>query len=66
MTDPAQLYLVDVQHGILGHPKYLYDTMLNINWIAVRKEKYTKYYDPYRLVRQPYLQLPDVKTPKSR
>lgn len=66
MTNCAQLSLVNVQHGILGHPKHLYDTMLNINWTAVRKEKYSKLYDPYRIVTQPNLQTPDAEMPKLR
>lgn len=55
----AQLYMADVQHGILGHPKALYDTLLNLDWTAVRKQQYTKDYDPYRLIGQPFLMIPD-------
>lgn len=57
----AQLRFIDVQHGILGHPKSLYDTMLYINWYAVRNEMFTESYDPYCLIRRPRLIIPDVK-----
>ncbi|KAL5291054.1 hypothetical protein ACFFRR_010459 [Megaselia abdita] len=55
----SQLALVDIAHGILGHPKNLYDTMLNLNWEAVRFAEYSQTFDPYRLVRQPYINIPD-------
>lgn len=55
----SQLALVDVAHGILGHPKNLYDTMLNLNWEAVRFAEYSQTFDPYRLIRQPYINIPD-------
>lgn len=54
----SQLALVDIPHGILGHPKNLYDTMLNINWEAVRFAEYSQTFDPYRLIRQPYINIP--------
>lgn len=57
----AQLSFIDVQHGILGHPKSLYNTMLQLNWNAVRDHKFNKNYDPYRLIRSPYLSIPDVR-----
>lgn len=55
----AQLVLADVQHGILGHPKKIYNTLLVLDWSAIRKEKYSKNNDPFRLFRQPHLVLPD-------
>lgn len=54
----SQLALVDIAHGILGHPKLLYDTYLNLNWEAVRFAGYSQTFDPYRLVRQPYISIP--------
>lgn len=66
VTNSAQLYLVDVQHGILGHPKRLYDTMLNIDWTAVRREKFSPQYDPYRLVTKQHLQTPNEGLLKLR
>ncbi|XP_075165363.1 uncharacterized protein LOC142237819 [Haematobia irritans] len=63
----SQLSLLDgVTHGILGRPKKLYDTMLNIKWNAVFDEYYHKY-DPYNVLVQPYLQIPklDEKEPKT-
>lgn len=56
----SQLCLIDVSHGILGHPKKIYDTLLNINWEAVRFQNYSELYDPYRIIRQPYLEIPKL------
>lgn len=55
----AQLYMANVQHGILGHPRHLYNTWLDLNWTAVRKERYSMDFDPYGLIRQPLLRIPD-------
>lgn len=55
----AQLFLANVQHGILGHPIRLYSKMLELDWMAVRREKFSLDYDPYRLIRQAFLQIPD-------
>lgn len=59
ITADAQLNFIDVQHGILGNPKDLYNTMLTLDWHALRKEKFTDTYDPYKLVRKPYLEIPE-------
>lgn len=59
VTPEAQLNLFDCHHGILGNPKYLYNTMLALDWHAVRKEKYSPTYDPYRLFRRPDLEIPN-------
>ncbi|XP_013101496.2 protein phosphatase 1 regulatory subunit 36-like [Stomoxys calcitrans] len=57
----SQLCLIEgVTHGILGRPKILCDTLLNTNWEAVHDQYYTKY-DPYRILMQPYLQLPKLE-----
>ncbi|XP_054741131.1 protein phosphatase 1 regulatory subunit 36-like [Anastrepha obliqua] len=62
----SQLTLIDVCHGILGHPKKIYDTVLTINWEAVRFQNYSEIYDPYQLVRQPALKIPNVDEEKMR
>ncbi|XP_064551284.1 uncharacterized protein LOC135437296 [Drosophila montana] len=56
----AQLHLIDVPRGIMGHPKRLYDTLLNLNWPAVREEHFTLENDPYHILRQPHLQIPNI------
>lgn len=61
----AQLSFIDIQHGILGQPKSLYDTMLQLNWFEVRKQKFSMDYDPYRLIRSPYLSIPDIRQIKA-
>ncbi|EDW13779.1 uncharacterized protein LOC6572169 isoform X1 [Drosophila mojavensis] len=61
-----QLFMIDVTHGMLGHPKILYDTMLNLNWPAVRFANFSTEYDPYQIVRQPCLQLPNINEDKMR
>lgn len=62
----SQLSLIDVSHGILGHPKKIYNTILKINWEAVRFENYNALYDPYRIIRQPYLTIPSLDAEKIR
>lgn len=53
VTPDAQLSLVHCHHGILGHPKKLYNTMLILDWNAVRKEDFSNNYDPYQLLIEP-------------
>ncbi|ALC46521.1 CG31391, partial [Drosophila busckii] len=55
-----QLFMIDVAHGILGHPKKLYNTLLSLDWPSVRFANYTKDYDPYYLIRQPSLRIPNI------
>ncbi|XP_030246630.1 uncharacterized protein LOC115565564 [Drosophila navojoa] len=55
-----QLHLIDVTHGIKGHPRKLYDTLLNLNWLAVREEHYSLENDPYHILRQPHLDLSNI------
>lgn len=62
----SQLNLIDVVHGILGHPKRLYNTLLKIDWEAVRYQDYSADYDPYRIVTQPYLEIPALDEEKLR
>lgn len=59
VTPDAHLFLANIKHGILGHPRKLYDTMLQLNRDAVRNEKFTLDYDPYQLIVQPFLVVPD-------
>ncbi|XP_023173660.1 uncharacterized protein LOC111601359 [Drosophila hydei] len=61
-----QLHLIDVSRGIMGHPKRFYDTLLNLNWSAVREEHYSLENDPYHILRQPHLQLPNINEPTIR
>lgn len=62
----SQLTLIDVCHGILGHPKKIYNTLLNINWEEVRFQNYSHIYDPYQLVRQPMLKITHIDAEKIR
>lgn len=59
VTADGQLNLCDVHHGILGNPKSLYNTLLEMDGHAVRKEHFTEAYDPYQLARQPTLEIPN-------
>ncbi|KAH8312463.1 hypothetical protein KR044_010865 [Drosophila immigrans] len=61
-----QLFMIDVSHGILGHPKRLYDTMLDLDWPAVRFANYSLEHDPYNIVRQPQLKVPNIDELKIR
>ncbi|XP_036333413.1 protein phosphatase 1 regulatory subunit 36-like [Rhagoletis pomonella] len=62
----SQLILIDTCHGILGHPKKIYDTILNMNWEAVRFQNYSETYDPYQIKRQPALKVPSIDAEKMR
>lgn len=53
----SQLQLIDVKHGILGHPKSHYNTMLTIVWDVVYKQNYNENYDPLRLIRKSTLEI---------
>lgn len=53
----TQLNFIDVAHGILGHPKRFYDTMLHLHWPAVRKANFSIDNDPYYFIRQPKLRI---------
>uniref|UniRef100_A0A1A9Z5E3 Uncharacterized protein n=1 Tax=Glossina pallidipes TaxID=7398 RepID=A0A1A9Z5E3_GLOPL len=62
----CHLTLIDSSRGILGHPKILYNTLLRLDWEKVRTQNFTKGDDPYRLIRQPYLELPHLDEEKIR
>lgn len=53
----SQLSFIGISHGILGHPKVLYNTMLTLDWHAVRSTGFYKEYDPYNLIKQPQVDL---------
>jgi len=61
-----QLHLIDVAHGILGHPKDLYNTILDLDWPTVRYSNFSLGYDPYHIVRQPHLDIPRIDALKVR
>ncbi|KAH8268003.1 hypothetical protein KR018_005424, partial [Drosophila ironensis] len=56
----SQLRLIDVAHGILGHPKNLYNTLLQLDWEAARWWNFSEQYDPYHIIRRPYLDIPRI------
>ncbi|XP_037960620.1 uncharacterized protein LOC119689790 [Teleopsis dalmanni] len=66
IVPPSQLALIDVTHGILGHPKKLYNTLLALNQDAVRSENFSETNDPYRLFRQPCIKIPPLDSEKMR
>lgn len=51
------LFLVGLRQGILGHPKYLYDTLLNLNGNALKRRHFDEGYDPYGLIRRVFLEV---------
>ncbi|XP_002138076.2 uncharacterized protein [Drosophila pseudoobscura] len=61
-----QLRLIDVAHGILGHPRKLYNTILELHWPSVRYSNFSKHHDPYFIVRQPLLKIPKMDEMKRR
>ncbi|KAH8241246.1 hypothetical protein KR032_004970 [Drosophila birchii] len=61
-----QLRMIDVAHGILGHPKALYNTILDLDWPTVRYSNFSPQFDPHHIVRQPYLEIPKMDALKMR
>ncbi|KAH8299908.1 hypothetical protein KR044_007391, partial [Drosophila immigrans] len=55
-----QLRMIDISHGILGHPKSLYNTILHLDWPSVRFSNFSHLHDPYYLIRQPNLRIPNI------
>ncbi|KAH8241933.1 hypothetical protein KR038_000779, partial [Drosophila bunnanda] len=62
----SQLCLIDVAHGILGHPKNIYNTILTLNWPSLRYLNFSQEYDPYHIIRQPCLEIPRMNWIKMR
>lgn len=61
-----QLFMIDVTHGILGHPKKLYNSILSLDWPAVRYANYSMENDPFNILRQPHLPMPHLDELKVR
>lgn len=59
-TPESQLSFAALQHGILGHPKTLYNTLLNLDLNAVRNDHYTINYDPYNLITPTFIKIPKI------
>ncbi|CAO1402977.1 unnamed protein product [Diamesa serratosioi] len=59
----SQIYLVGLRRGILGHPKSLYDTMLNLNENSLRKFKISDNCDPYGLLMPAFIEIYTSKCP---
>lgn len=53
----CQLHLVGLRRGILGHPKCLYDSMLNLNENSLSKMELSDDCDPYGLLKQAYIEI---------
>jgi hypothetical protein len=53
----CHLHLIGKRLGILGHPKCLYDTILNLNGSAVLKMDYSDNYDPFLINRRCFIGL---------
>ncbi|XP_064543660.1 uncharacterized protein LOC135432109 [Drosophila montana] len=60
MVPGPQLRMIDIAHGIMGHPKSLYNTLLSLDWPSVRYQKFTAKHDPYYIIRQPNLRIPNI------
>ncbi|EDV49617.1 uncharacterized protein LOC6551974 [Drosophila erecta] len=56
----SQLLFINVSHGIMGHPKNLYNTLLSLDWPAVRFSNFSEKFDPYHIIRRPHLQIPKI------
>ena len=53
----CHLVLIGKRCGILGDPKFLYDTMLNLNEPALREMSWNEDYDPYSLINRVTLKI---------
>jgi hypothetical protein len=49
--------LIGKRCGILGDPKHLYDTMLNLNDNKLRKMPWNQDYDPYNFINRVFLEV---------
>lgn len=61
-TPECHLTLIGCRRGILGHPKNLYDTMLNLNEQKLREMNWNEDYDPYGLIKRVFVK---IHTPKD-
>uniref|UniRef100_A0A1A9W7U0 Protein phosphatase 1 regulatory subunit 36 n=1 Tax=Glossina brevipalpis TaxID=37001 RepID=A0A1A9W7U0_9MUSC len=66
LINSAQLDLVQSSRGILGHPKSVYNTLLEIDWKSVRFSNFSKDYDPYFIATQPFLKIPPLNEERIR
>lgn len=57
VTAECHLRLIGERRGILGHPKSLYDTMLNLNENSVLKTNFDEGYDPHGLIRKVFIKI---------
>lgn len=56
-TPECHLHLVGFRRGILGHPKNLYDTMLNLNDKLIRTMGWCESYDPHGLINRAFIKI---------
>lgn len=56
-TPECHLSLIGCRRGLLGHPKHLYDTMLNLSDQEVRRMNFTEDYDPYGLIKRAFIEI---------
>uniref|UniRef100_A0A1A9W7T2 Protein phosphatase 1 regulatory subunit 36 n=1 Tax=Glossina brevipalpis TaxID=37001 RepID=A0A1A9W7T2_9MUSC len=66
IVDSAHLSLIGLSLGILGHPKEIYNTLLKLDWQAVRENNFSETYDPHGIFRQPHLEIPPLDEEKLR
>uniref|UniRef100_A0A1A9VVM8 Protein phosphatase 1 regulatory subunit 36 n=1 Tax=Glossina austeni TaxID=7395 RepID=A0A1A9VVM8_GLOAU len=66
VVNTAHSSLISASHGILGHPRHLYNTLLEPDWEAIRFSNFSKNYDPYYIVTQPSLKIPDLNEEEIR
>ncbi|XP_030559585.1 uncharacterized protein LOC115761788 [Drosophila novamexicana] len=66
MVPGPQLRMIDIAHGILGHPRLLYNTLLSLDWPSVRYHNFSSAHDPYYIMRQPNLRIPNIDEAEVR
>lgn len=65
-TPELHIPLIGKRCGILGDPKTLYDTMLNLNEPLLRLMPFNEDYDPYNFVNRVSLNIPTEERFKKR
>ncbi|CRK93887.1 CLUMA_CG007414, isoform A [Clunio marinus] len=57
LVPECHLVLICKTRGIFGHPKFLYDTMLNLNEHELKKTGWDEDNDPYSLIKRVYIKI---------
>jgi len=51
------MQLAGIRRGILGHPKFLYNTMLELDEKVLRRMAYDENYDPHGFIKKAFIKI---------